>query len=42
MSWNINVYSSFNFKIKLQYLDSSIIMEYGDFVKLSSSNVCDF
>jgi hypothetical protein len=39
---NINLCSSFNFLSKLWYLNSSIIMEYDDFMKFSSSKNYDF
>jgi hypothetical protein len=42
MSSNISFCSSFIFIVKLWYSNSSIIMEYDDFVTLSSYNVCDF
>jgi len=41
-SSNINLCSSFNCLNKLQYLNSSIIMEYDRFMKFSSFKNCDF
>jgi len=39
---NIIIFFSFNYLSKLQYSNSSIIMEYDDFVKFSSSKNYDF
>jgi hypothetical protein len=41
-SSNINICSSFSCLNKLQYSNSSIIMEYDDFVKFPSFKNCDF
>jgi hypothetical protein len=41
-SSNINLCSSFNYLSKLRYSNSSIIMKYDDFVKLSSFKNYDF
>jgi hypothetical protein len=40
-SSNINICSSFNCLSKLRYSNSSIIMEYDDFVKFSTFKNCD-
>jgi hypothetical protein len=41
-SSNINLCFSFNCLSKLQYSNSSIIIEYEDFVKFSSLKICNF
>jgi hypothetical protein len=41
-SSNINLFFSFNCLSKLWYSSYSIIMEYDDFMKFSSSKNCDF
>ncbi len=41
-SSNINLCFTFNYLNKLQYPNSSIIMEYDDFVKFSSFEKIDF